>query len=297
MGFDKIASELKLFGDPTRLRILSVLAHGELTVGDLTRVLMLSQPRVSRHLRLLADAGILHRTQDQSYVYYRLAPSGSSPLVPHVLEVLEDVAAASNDKGRLTALFEERQDQADQILTELGVKPLSAASRAQLSSALNALIRRHWPNGLDAALDLGTGTGTLLCALAPHARRMIGLDHSAQMRLIARARVHAEGYGHCTVIDGEIDALAFEPRAFDLVGVDRVLGAGYDAVTLFRQIRDVIAPGGGCLVVEPNASGVNADEVRRALIESGLGESLEVQAAGDAWIGLAMLAQDKEVAA
>lgn len=297
MSLEQIASELKLLGDPTRLRILAVLAHGELTVGDLTRVLTLSQPRVSRHLRLLADAGILHRTQDQSYVYYRLARTETSPLVPRVLEALEGGSTMSNDKTRLSALFEDRQHQADRFLAELGVRPLSAASRRQLAAALNTLIRRRWPAGLENALDLGTGTGTLLSALAPHARRIIGLDHSAQMRLIARARVRSEGHSHCSVVDGDIGALPFDAGQFDLIGMDRVLGAGHDAAELLSSIRDLIAPGGGCLIVESRSSGVSADEVREALIESDYAGALEVHSAGEAWIGLATVAQDEEVAA
>lgn len=297
MNLEAVAEELKLLGDPTRLRILAALAHGELTVGDLTQVLKLSQPRVSRHLRLLANAGILERTQDQTYVYYRLAQPEGAPLVPPVLEALTKRRILSGDEDRLASLFEDRQHQAQQILSELGVQPLSLASRRQLTVALNTLVRRHWPGGLDSVLDLGTGTGTLLCALAPLARRAIGLDRSAQMRLIARARVRSEGHSHCSVVNGDIGALPFSSCEFDLIGMDRVLSAGYEAASLFRSIRSFIAPGGGCVIVESRSSGVRPDDVRRALSDSDYEGELMTQTAGDAWIGLVLLAEDREVAA
>ena len=246
------AEFLRLLGDPTRLRLLRALRMGELTVAEITRVTGLSQPRVSRHLKLLSEAGLLARTPDQNEVYYRLARTPEhAALVGLALEGLRETSVLQQDRRRLEAILDQRRDSAEQVLTQLGLPPLSAAKQDAVGATVAALLERHLPSSSwGRVLDLGTGTGTMLRLLARRAEAIVGVDRSREMRIVARAHVLNDGLANCSVQAGDMRALDFEPESFDLVSIDRALKAVPEPGRAIREAARVLRPGGHLLVVE-----------------------------------------------
>src|SRR5690606_37021262 len=150
----------------------------ELTVAEITRVTGLSQPRVSRHLKLLSEAGLLARTPDQNEVYYRLAGAPApSAIVELALGSLRETSVLQQDRSRLEAILMERRDSAHAVLAELSIRPLSAEMENAVEAAVATVLDRHLPGrGVGRVLDLGTGTGTMLRILGRRADAIVGID-------------------------------------------------------------------------------------------------------------------------
>lgn len=268
MELEGLVELLRLLGDPTRLRLLVALLEAELTVGEITRVTGLSQPRVSRHLKLLADRGLAQRTPDQTHVYYRAAPEEPvAGLLRAVLKLLQaDHEVLRGDQERLSQILAERRHVADELLARIGVQPLSAADAAEVvESAARLLQRAGVRDSLGHLLDVGTGTGGMLMMLAPRAVRAVGVDISPQMRLIARAGVTAARLGQCSVMDGDMYALPFPAASFDVITLDRVLGAAERPQRAVTEALRVVKPGGLLLTVEVTGSGVDREDLTRWL--------------------------------
>ncbi|MGB7021161.1 MAG: metalloregulator ArsR/SmtB family transcription factor, partial [Xanthobacteraceae bacterium] len=105
LSFAALTGTLKAAGEATRLRILALLAEAELTVSDLTDILRQSQPRLSRHLRLLAEAGLVERFREGSWAFFRLAEHGGGADIARVLIARLDAGDPTivRDRERLTA--------------------------------------------------------------------------------------------------------------------------------------------------------------------------------------------------
>ena len=268
---------LRVLKDPTRLRLLWVLRRGELSVGEVVQVTGLSQPRISRHLKLLCDARVVRRTPDQNEVYYRAAiDHDHRHLVAAVLSSLsEDDPVIARDRQRLTAILDSRQTRAGALLARLGVRPLGAGDLSEVSAAIDELLVRRLPrtaNGepLGDMLDVGTGTGSMLRLLAGRARRTIAVDLSRDMRLIARATVLSSGLVNCTVRQGDMYDLEFPDGRFDLVTMDRVLGTADDPVAALGEAARVMNDGAHLLVVESGTTAMGENRLERRLLRAGL---------------------------
>lgn len=268
---------LRVLQDPTRLRLLWVLRRGELSVGEVVQVTGLSQPRISRHLKLLCDARVVRRTPDQNEVYYRAAiDHDHRDLVAAVLSSLsEDDPVIARDRQRLAAILDSRQSRARALLARLGVRPLGAGDLSEVSAAIDDLLARRLPrnaNGepLGDMLDVGTGTGSMLRLLAGRARRTIAVDLSRDMRLIARATVLSSGLVNCTVRQGDMYDLEFPDGRFDLVTMDRVLGTADDPGAALGEAARVMNDGAHLLVVEPGTAASGENPLERRLLRAGL---------------------------
>jgi ArsR family transcriptional regulator len=244
---------LKAVAEPTRLRLLALLEHGEFTVKDLTRILGQSQPRISRHLRLLSEAGLVVRAPEGSWVYFRLAEEGRGGEVAR--QVLEGVDGADpvlvRDQARAEALRGERQEAAQAYFQSHAgewdkIRALHVAEaevEAAVSDALGA-------GPFDLLLDLGTGTGRMLELFAPRIRRGIGLDLNPAMLAYARAKLERAGLAQVQVRQGNIYDLPFADRGADAVVMHQVLHFLSDPQQAVREAARVLSPGGRLLIVD-----------------------------------------------
>lgn len=225
LPLERAVALMKVAGEPTRLRLLALLADGDLTVSDLTRVLGQSQPRISRHLKLLVEAGLVDRTADGSWAYYRLARNDAVATIRAVTNRLDraDLELA-RDAERLATLRSEYAERADGFFAEVAadwdrIRSLHAGDET-VERKLLALVGDE---PFDAMLDLGTGTGRMLELFAPLYDRGLGLDSSREMLAIARAKLAEIGLTKASVRRADITGPDVARGAWDLVTMHQVL--------------------------------------------------------------------------
>jgi ubiquinone/menaquinone biosynthesis C-methylase UbiE len=253
LRFNALNVALKAAGEATRLRILSLLAEAELTVSDLTAILRQSQPRISRHLRLLADAGLVARFREGSWAFFRLAEhDGAADFARGLISRLDasDMTLV-RDRERLAAVRAQRASAAqDYFRRHAGewdqIRKLHVADEA-VEQAITAALMDAPINSL---LDLGTGTGRMLELLGPHIQRGLGFDLSVDMLAFARARLDRAGLRHCSVRQGDIYDLALPNDSFDAVVIHQVLHFLDDGARAITQAVRVLRPAGRLLVVD-----------------------------------------------
>ncbi len=253
LTFAALTGTLKAAGEATRLRILALLAEAELTVSDLTDILRQSQPRLSRHLRLLAEAGLVERFREGSWAFFRLAERGGGAAIARSLIARLDSGDATilRDRERLTAVRSARAAAAQNYFRRHAaewdrIRKLHIADAAVEDAIRAALADRP----IRALLDLGTGTGRMLELFAGDIERGLGLDLSLDMLALARARLDRAGLKHCSVRQGDIYDLALPRDSFDVVIIHQVLHFLDDSAHALREAARVLRPGGRLLVVD-----------------------------------------------
>jgi ubiquinone/menaquinone biosynthesis C-methylase UbiE len=253
LSFAALTGTLKAAGEATRLRILALLAEAELTVSDLTDILRQSQPRLSRHLRLLAEAGLVERFREGSWAFFRLAERGGGADIARVLIARLDPADATivRDRERLTAVRAARAAAAQNYFRRHAaewdrIRKLHVADAA-VEDAIRAALA---DKSIRALLDLGTGTGRMLELFAGDIERGLGLDLSLDMLALARARLDRADLKHCSVRQGDIYDLALPRDSFDVVIIHQVLHFLDDSAHALREASRVLRPGGRLLVVD-----------------------------------------------
>ena len=284
----QLVDQLKQLGDPSRLRLIAALFHGELTVGEMTRVTGLSQPRVSRHLRLMTEAGLLRRTPDQNQVYYGLpADQEVAQLRRTVLQLLDQRQEPfAGDRQRLDIILDGRRRQADELLASLGIRPMPKNADRALSALLKQALA-EFPRMPRLAVDLGTGSGRMLPLLATGAERVIGIDNAHDMRLVARSVALDNGLSNCSVQDGDLYALPWADRSVDLAVMDRILGVLERPAEVLRQARRVLTEEGLLLVFELGGQATRA-RLETLFGEVGFGEYGVIQLSDtEVWVGQA----------
>lgn len=244
---------LRAAGEPTRLRILALLAREELAVLELCRVLDQSQPRVSRHLKLLAEAGLVERFPDGAWVFYRLTGVGRQhEVVGEVLARIDpEDSALARDRRKLCDVQAERAEAAQAYFAE------NAAQWDRLRSLYvsDADVEANIQQAVGGArvrrlVDLGSGTGRMLTLLAPQAEQAIGLDLSQQMLNIARGNVAAAGLANVELRHGDIFDTRLPEGVADLVVVHQVLHYLGDPAAAVREAGRIVAPGGKLVIVD-----------------------------------------------
>lgn len=254
---DRLVTMLRAAGDPTRLRLLLVLQAAELTVSELTQIIGQSQPRVSRHLKLLCDAGLLQRFKEGAWVFYRAADGGQAGEFSRHLAGLAatDPQAAVADRERLAEVRAARAAAAAAYFRANAaqwerLRSLHVAEE-DVEAAVVALLTAH---PLDAVLDAGTGTGRMLELLAPHIRRGVGIDVSPEMLAIARDRLGRGEAAHCQVRLADVYRLPFPSGApeggFDAAVFHQVLHYLDDPAAALREAARVLKPGGRVVIAD-----------------------------------------------
>jgi ubiquinone/menaquinone biosynthesis C-methylase UbiE/DNA-binding HxlR family transcriptional regulator len=244
---------LKAAGESSRLRILVLLSHGDLTVSDLTEILGQSQPRVSRHLKLLMDAGLIGRYQEGSWAYFRLSEGGTAGDVLSVLmaRLDEGDGPLERDIERLAAVKRRRQERAAEYFSQNAESWDRIRSLHAPDAAVEAAMRELLGEAtFQAMLDLGTGTGRLLELFAPLYRRGVGVDLSREMLSVARANLDRAGVSHAQVRLGDLFAPPVERDAFDLVTMHQVLHYLDDPARAIREAARLLRPSGRLVIVD-----------------------------------------------
>ncbi len=262
---------LRAAAEPTRLRLLALCAEGELTVSELIQILGQSQPRVSRHLKVLTDAGLLDRVPEGNWVFYRLRADGAGAAVASALVHLisEDDPDAGLDRRRLAAVRTERQARADQYFRQnakaWNALRLLSVDDASVDQAIGSLLADQ---PVDDLLDIGTGTGRMLELFGPAARDAIGVDLSSDMLHVARANLNRAGLSRCGVRKADMYQLPFPDHRFDTVTIHQVLHYADDPARVIAEAQRVLRPGGRLLIADfaPHGiEGLRADHQHRRL--------------------------------
>ena len=253
LSFSGLTAALKAAGEPTRLRILALLAEAELTVSDLTEILRQSQPRLSRHLRLLTEAGLVDRFREGSWAFFRLGERGGTAELAGALiaRLKTDDAIVLRDRERLAAVRASRAAAAQNYFRRHAaewdrIRWLHVADAAVESAIRSTLADKP----IRSLLDLGTGTGRMLELFGADIERGLGLDLSLDMLALARARLDRAGLKHCSVRHGDIYDLALPRDSFDLVIIHQVLHFLDDSARAIAEAARVLRPGGRLLVVD-----------------------------------------------
>lgn len=250
---DMLLSCLRAAADPTRLRLLALCAEGDITVGDMVQILGQSQPRVSRHLKLLCEAGLIDRFPEGSRVFYRLADDsgGSGHLARDVANLIPaDDPGIALDRTRLDEVKQDRARAADAYFQANAARWNSIRSLHIDETEVEQALARAFPDHVGDLLDIGTGTGRMLQLLADRIDRGVGIDTSRDMLAIARANLEADAVRHCHVRHGDMYHLPMTPDSVDAVIIHQVLHYAETPDAVITEATRVLRPGGTLLVVD-----------------------------------------------
>lgn len=295
--FDDYIDALKAIAEPTRFRLVRLCAHGELTVSELMRIVGQSQPRVSRHLKLLQDAGVLESFREQHWVFYRVH---QDPMRHALIQTLLSHIPADDDQMQLDHSRLENVRQARVKLSEGFVETEVPdwlrlheyhGDPERFQTAVVDALRGHSVGHL---LDIATGTGRMLKIAGPLADSGVGIDLSKKMVTVARSALAEAGLAHLSVRQEDMYQMRFPARHFDTVTIDQVLYFASSPDALIREATRVLKVGGRLLLVAFTASpsaktpppvSIPMDDIRRFVEEAGLrittttvlpGESLDI---------------------
>ena len=282
-----LAEMFQAVSDPTRLRILALLARMELSVGELAQLLDQSQPRVSRHVRILADAGVVDRRKEGSWVFLAIAdPERTGPLLELIDAWTDEQSRAVFDKDsvRLDAVRADRAEAASRYFAAQAevwdsIRSLHVAD-TEVERAIDQALGRR---GLGTLVDIGTGTGRMIELFGPRANQAIGIDRSSEMLRLARVKLESAGV-RSSLRQGDMYALPLADGSADCVIIHQVLHYAHAPADAIAEAARVLAPGGNLLVVDFAAH--DREELRARDAHLRLGFADEVMAGWFASAGL-----------
>ncbi|KQZ65180.1 ArsR family transcriptional regulator [Sphingopyxis sp. Root1497] len=244
----------RALADPTRLRVVALLREMELAIGELAVVLEQSQPRVSRHVRILADAGIIERRREGSWVFLRIAEGGP---VGEILARAElwpfsprEALIIGYDAQRLAAVRTERAAVAERYFADHAAEWDAIRSRhipeSEVEAAMLALVAGR---RLGHLLDIGTGTGRMAEIFAPSVRRITALDRSPEMLRIARAKL-ADQPVPIDLVQGDFLNLPLDDATIDSIVIHQALHFAHEPDRVIAEASRVLRGGGHLLIVD-----------------------------------------------
>lgn len=255
MSLDATLNIFRAIGEETRLRIMTLLLRGELTVSEITQILGQSQPRVSRHLKILTDAGLVERYREGSWMFYRAAERGAGETA--LCAVFDAALELGYSEDRLVARDRERFVQSREARAK------AAATYFEQNAAEWDRVRRlHLPESdiesrmraviggekVETFVDLGTGTGRMLEIFADRYETGIGFDLSREMLSVARANLDRAGVSHAQVRHGDLFSLTMETASSDLVCLHQVLHFLAEPGAAVREATRLLRPGGRLVI-------------------------------------------------
>jgi ArsR family transcriptional regulator len=247
---DALLTQLRAAAEPTRLRLLALCARQPLCVTDLCAVLGQSQPRLSRHLKLLTDAGLLERIPEGSNAYFQM-PAGADLARLILARLPEDDMRLAADRRAAARLAADRARAASESFRRHGMDWDEMRALGLPAAAIEQALLDALPPQLGAFLDIGTGTGHLLELVAPRAERALGVDMSRDMLALARARLAERGLADkAGVRQADMYRLPLADSSFDAVALQMVLHYAEDPAAALAEAARVLKPGGLLLVAD-----------------------------------------------
>jgi len=250
---ERLLSSLRAVAEPTRLRLLALAARGSFCVMEFTEILGQSQPRLSRHLKLLCDCGLLDRVREGANVWFGLPPGDEGALARDLIARLPaNDTILESDRRQAARVLAERARVASESFRVKGadwdeMRALDLPAQA-VEDALLALIPDDDTPG--RLLDIGTGTGRVLELLAPRVRQGLGVDASKAMLALARARLSHTGLAHCAVRLADMYRLPLADASFDTAVLQMVLHYAEDPAGAIAEAARVLCPGGRLIVID-----------------------------------------------
>jgi ArsR family transcriptional regulator len=294
---DKLLRILKATADPSRIRLLILCAHGEFTVSELVQVIGQSQPRVSRHLKILCDAGLLQRTQQGNWAFYR---SFSKGVEAEFLLRLTALIPAKDptiqlDQQRLMKLKNDRLQAATLYFQENAsdwdsIRALHVDD-VNIERELQKCVVAAKPRKL---LDIGTGTGRILKVLGPCVQDAEGIDFSHEMLNLARVNLDDPSLRHCRVRHGDMYQLPYQDQFFDYITIHQVLHFIDQPQLVLKEATRVLKNGGQIAIIDfyshereelrtkyrHRRLGFSNDEIENWLDQVGLGMKRTIRLGG-----------------
>lgn len=245
----------RALADPTRMRIMHLLGTMELSVGELAQAVAQSQPRVSRHVKILTETGLVHRRKEGNWVFLRI---GQSPLCQQLVRLFSSAPPGENealwlkaDLARLAAVRADRLRAADEYFhrhaDEWDAIRSLYVPEAEVERAIIAVLGNE---PFVHLLDLGTGTGRMIELLGQRASQVSAIDRSADMLRLARAKLPAESSGRFNLIMGDFCSLPFEAESVDLVTAHQILHYSAVPAQVIDEGARVLVPGGRMIIVD-----------------------------------------------
>lgn len=250
---DDLLRGLRASAEPTRLRVLALCNRAELTVSDLTQILGQSQPRVSRHLKNLVEAGLLERFREGQWAFYRLAESApTAPLARQVVALIPaDEPTIVQDQRRLEAVKAARAEAAEAYFRK-NARQWDQIRRFYVDDAeVEAALRRLVPESeVGDLLDIGTGTGRMIEVFADRYTRAVGIDRSHEMLTVARHRLDRGDLRAWQVRQGDMTALPVPDTTYDTATLHMVLHYADNPREVLAEAARALRPGGRIVVVD-----------------------------------------------
>ncbi len=242
----------RALADSTRLRILALVRSMELSVGELAQVLGQSQPRVSRHVKILCDAGLLERRKEGSWVFVGLGADGK---VRPVLDALDRWDEADHwavaDEARLAAVRADRAAAAADWFEANAAQWDAIRSLHVAESEVEAAMAKALGDApVGYLVDIGTGTGRMLELFAPRAERALGIDRSSEMLRLARAKLSERGLGNAELRQADLYALPLQDGGADLAILHHVLHFAQQPGAAIAEAARVLGSGGRLLIAD-----------------------------------------------
>ncbi len=250
---EKLLSALRAAGEPTRLRLLALLGHGELTVTELTHILGQSQPRVSRHLKLMMEAGIIERFSEGTWAFFRLTDKGQEGRYGKTIFDLipTDDDLYLRDQEKLAEIRKQRREEASKYFENIAEKWNEIRSLYVSETDVEAaIVDTIKPLAVKSVLDIGTGTGRMLELLSPIVDQATGIDLSRDMLGIARTLIADKAMSNCQVRVGDMYNLSSSNEAHDLVLLHQVLHYADDPDAVIREASRVIKKNANLVIID-----------------------------------------------
>ncbi len=248
-AMDDLLTQLRAAAEPTRLRLLALCARGAWCVSDLVAILGQSQPRLSRHLRLLVEAGLLQRTPEGANAWFQVPPEAD--LARQILARLpEEDPLLAADRRAAARLAAERARVASESFRRHGADWDEVRALGLPGPEIEAALLGALPQRVGRLLDIGCGTGGLLERLAGRIEEGVGVDASRDMLALARTRLAEHGHAHLTVRQADMYRLPLADGSFDAVTLQMVLHYAEDPAAALAEAGRVLKPGGALLIVD-----------------------------------------------